>query len=162
MKPAAPAMNTALIGWQTLLADLSLILFMVTAAAMSTNTHRPAKAPPKIQCSPAVGEPLALWRSGSSQTLAHWLAIEQPDARQQLTITAHYRAGAQDTALAAAQALAAQAGPTGKTARLIITLSSDAETMATLAYDQTLQPAATGTAQALQHPSGNYLARTTP
>ena len=47
-------------GWQTLLADLAIILFMVTAAALSQSKDAAAIAAP--QPSPR-SEPLAIWRS---------------------------------------------------------------------------------------------------
>lgn len=144
MKLASPR-RAALIGWQTLLADLSLILFMVTAAAMAANSRHHssviafAKIVPKRPSAPTLGEPLALWRAGGAQTLGHWLAGEEPDARQQLTITAHYRKGAAVRALTTAQALVGEAGAMGKDARVIVAPAADAdgeETLASLAYDQ--------------------------
>jgi hypothetical protein len=167
-----------LIGWQTLLADLSLILFMVTAAALSARSGsassgsassrrevKAAPALPKMPCAPALGEPLALWRAGGSQTLGHWLATEQPDGRQQLTITAHYRKGAEASALAAAQALISEAGAMGKAARVIIAPATDAaggETMVSLAYDQTLGTREAETARGLLNETGHPSARTPP
>ncbi len=140
MKRADPG-RAALIGWQTLLADLSLILFMVTAAAMAANSgHRPAaRNLAKRPSDPTLGEPLALWRAGGSQTLGRWLAAEQPDARQQLTITAHYRTGAAARALAATQVLVSEAGTMGKDARIVVAPAADGhgeETVASLAYDR--------------------------
>ncbi len=134
--------GATLIGWQTLLADLSLILFMVTAASMPASRTRATPVPMltrKPPWNPALGEPLAVWRAGGSQTLAQWLAAQQPDDRQQLTITARYRPGAETTASAAAQALVVQAGTMGKVARVIIAPAAAGagdELLAGLAYDQ--------------------------
>ena len=47
-------------GWQTVLADLSLILFMVTAAAVSQASPQPSSGEAL-----ALGEPVAVWRPGS-------------------------------------------------------------------------------------------------
>ena len=130
---AGQTSGAALIGWQTLLADLSLILFMVTAAAMS------ARAPPKTRLDQTLAEPLAVWRAGGSQTLGPWLAEQQPDHRQQLTITMHYRPGGQEAALASLQALLREAGAMGSLARVIVTPApgaSEDETVASLAYDR--------------------------
>jgi hypothetical protein len=178
--------ETVLIGWQTLLADLSLILFMVTAAAMSagrssagssrgSSAQGASKAPsqPKAPCDQALGEPLALWRAGGSQTLRRWLSSEQPDPRQQLTITAYYRRGAQVSAMSAAQALVNEAGAMGRGARVIVAPATDAdseETLASLAYDRppgavrAIAPwtPAAGMAQGLRDRSGNALSRNLP
>ena len=126
-----------LIGWQTLLADLSLILFMVTAAAMATSPHHAARiaAPPP----PPAAEPLAVWRAGGAQPLRRWLAAEQPDARQQLTIASYYRSGGAAHALAIAQALVGEASAMGQVARVIVApapAGTAEQTLATLAYDR--------------------------
>ena len=74
-------------GWQTMLADLSLILFMITAAAASElPTAPPATAIPVL---PALGEPVAVWRAGpGAPSLRDWLASSGPDPRLRLTILA--------------------------------------------------------------------------
>ena len=140
MKPTR-ARATTLIGWQTLLADLSLILFMVTAAAMAAKPDHPAGAKQAGRPAPnaAVGAPLAMWRAGGSQTLRQWLAGEQSDVRQQLTITAHYRLGEAAPALLAVQELVGQASAMGKSARVIVTpagTGTGEEILASLAYDR--------------------------
>jgi hypothetical protein len=125
-------------GWQTLLADLSIILFMVTAAALSQSKDGTqakdggAKVPPRAS---ARSEPLAVYRTGpDAPPLGQWLAAQSPDSRQQLSIVAHYPPGKQQTALAEAGALLAQAGAAGMTARLVVEPGEDG-TVATLAYD---------------------------
>ena len=83
--PPAP-----LIGWQTLLADLSLILFMVTAAAMASAPAPVAKTSvptaPKPPMAAPRAEPLALWQaqcsarvSGRALDAGHFLAEERPE-----------------------------------------------------------------------------------
>jgi hypothetical protein len=72
-------------GWQTVLADLSLILFMVTASAVN---EAPSVPPPAPVVLPALGEPVALWRAGpDAPTLPEWVA-QHPDPRLGLTILA--------------------------------------------------------------------------
>lgn len=71
-------------GWQTMLADLSLILFMITAAAASE-----LPTAPPIPVLPALGEPVAVWRAGpGAPSLRDWLASSGPDPRLRLTILA--------------------------------------------------------------------------
>lgn len=74
-------------GWQTVLADLSLILFMVMGAAVS---EAPAQAPPPAPIAlPALGEPVAVWRAAPhGPSLAEWVASQPNDPRQRLTLVA--------------------------------------------------------------------------
>ena len=155
MKPGV-GQGAALIGWQTLLADLSLILFMVTAAAMAAKPDRVASLrntarAANTACAPGLGEPLAVWRAGGSQTLGHWLAGEQRDGRQQLTISAQYLAGTEGEAMTAAQALVGQAGVVGQTARVILfPANADVgDLSASLAYDRSQASSAGGMARSL-------------
>ena len=111
-------------GWQTVLADLSLILFMVTASAVS---QVPPSAPPPSTAWPALGDPVALWREGAgSPTLKNWLASAAPDPRLRLTIMAA------PADAAAALALAAEAG---RPARVLIEPGAGG-LIAALTYDQ--------------------------
>lgn len=99
-------------GWQTLIADLSMILFMLTASAFArqdTKAHAtPAVAAPRAE---PRSEPVAVWIAGEgAPPLRDWLAQQPRDPRQQVTITASYAPGAMIEALNQAQALAHEAG----------------------------------------------------
>jgi hypothetical protein len=119
-------------GWQTLLADLAIILFMVTASALSQNGEEAQAA------SSPRGEPVAVYRAGpDAPPLEQWLAGQGADARQQLTIVAHYPAGMQAAALAEAGTLLRAAGRAGLHARLVVE-PGEGGTVATLAYDAAL------------------------
>ena len=111
-------------GWQTVLADLSLILFMVTASAVS---EAPAKPPATERAVlPALGEPVALWRQGpDAPGLEAWLAA-MPDPRLQLTILASPAEA--ETALALAKMV-------GRPARVLIEPGGSG-VIAALTYDQ--------------------------
>lgn len=114
-------------GWQTVLADLSLILFMATASAVSEAPAepRPAAAPASL---PALGEPVAQWRPGAGMPeLREWLSAN-PDPRLRLTILARP---------AEAQAALTLAGTAGRPARLVIDPDAGALTAA-LTYDQAM------------------------
>ncbi len=143
------------IGWQTMLADLSLILFMVTAAAMADTPAAAPSAPPAARpapispagptarsglADPAQAEPLAIWREApGAPALSQWLFSQQPDARLLLTITLRYRPTDQAAALARGGALAQSAGAAGDKARIILEPAKDAtgiEAVAALAYDR--------------------------
>ncbi|HWU03951.1 MAG TPA: hypothetical protein VN222_14525 [Novosphingobium sp.] len=156
------------LGWQTMLADLSLILFMVTAAAMAENPATPPHAaghshakpasepiaqptPRGALADPARAEPIAVWRAGPmAPPLAQWLAAQQPDPRQQLTLTIRHAPGAQADALTRAAELAREAGRAGRDARVILEPATDSAARgvyAVLAYDRPSVPLASASAQ---------------
>ena len=134
------------ISWQTMLADLALILFMVTAAAMGQSPKTPAPHPaakPMALPYSARGEALALWRAGAgAPSLAAWLGAQAADQRQQLTISAAYQPGHFAEAAAKAADLATQAGVMGHKARLVIEpaepsgAAAKVEISASLAFDR--------------------------
>ncbi len=101
-------------GWQTILADLSLILFMVCASALSTAspvTGRPGPPP----------EPLALYRADpGAPPLGQWLREQAADPRQRLTIVATYSGSDRTAAAAQAERLARSAEAAGFTPRVTI------------------------------------------
>jgi len=142
-------------GWQTVLADLSLILFMLSASALSQAGDGTAERPVSRAPSPRA-EPLAVWREAAgSPALGDWLAAQAPDPRAQLTILAPYGPGGQTAALAQATRLAADAARAGVTARVVVEPGAG-ETTATLAYDD---PAAT-LARTLRSSRGDPLEET--
>lgn len=114
-------------GWQTVLADLSLILFMLTAATLSQAAEEGG-----IAASP-LSQPVAVYAAGKdAPPLADWLADQPRDPRQQLTIVAHYAPGGQDAALSAATAMA---GQSEMAARVVVEPGQPAGLTAMLAYD---------------------------
>ena len=116
-------------GWQTVLADLSLILFMITAAAVSKAPARAAAAPPPAPMSlPALGEPVAVWSAApGGPDLKAWLAQNGGDPRLRLTIVAP---------APAAQAALALSAASGRPARVLIEPDMRGTMIATLTYDQ--------------------------
>jgi len=139
--------RTAL-GWQTMLADLALILFMVTAAAMADKPEPARKPAPKpvgqsplsaALADPARAQPLALWRDGpGGPPLREWLASQQADARTQLTITYRYAPDQLGQAATKAAALAQTAG-TYQHVRIIlepVARVQDQGALAAITYDR--------------------------
>jgi hypothetical protein len=127
-------------GWQTLMADLSIILFMVTAAALTQ--AGPGKSQ-GVQAAPSGrtpapsprGEPIAVYRSGDgAPPLGTWLDTQPRDPRQMLTLVSTYTPGKQSQALARAAAFAADAEVRKIQARVIIEPGAG-DASATLAYD---------------------------
>lgn len=91
--------QTGLGGWQTTLADLALILFLVAASALD---RQDAVAPPPSGIMPEQGTPAAIWReSPGAPSLPEWLESEQHDSRLQLTLLAAPADGARALAMAA-------------------------------------------------------------
>lgn len=154
--------------WQTSLADLSLILFMLMAAALA---HRPAPprtdattqtAPPDTaspdsahsQAPSAQGEPLALYIAApGAPPLARWLESQPRDPRQQLTVTLAYGPGAEAKALETAAALVREQGGSLASARIVIEPGPGpgvAPLRAALAFDAPSREAPAGVARSLR------------
>lgn len=112
-------------GWQTSLADLSLVLFLVVATAASKQGSHGAKAAPPVPALAAstLGEPLAVYAATpDAPPLAEWLGGQASDPRQQLTITARYgpEPGEQARAMAEAARLLGEAKAQGRSARVVV------------------------------------------
>lgn len=126
-------------GWQTLMADLSIILFMVTAAALSQagpgKAAQPASAPAPSQR----GEPIAVYRTGAgAPPLGEWLDTLPRDERQMLTVVSTYTPGKQADALTRAAELARDAEQRRVLTRIVIEPGAGDAT-ASLAYDLSIQ-----------------------
>lgn len=129
-------------GWQTTMADLAMILFMITAAGIHAQKQEQQRAQ-QVQQADAVpslsarGEPLAVYRAqAGAPPLDQWLAEQAPDKRQYLTIVARYRPGDAAAAARDAVGLAQQAGSAGVSARIVLEPGEGRELLATLAYDR--------------------------
>lgn len=81
------------LGWQVILADLSLILFISTATALG---NQPANTLPSTHSQTVFSARL------EGGNLADWLASYAPDARERLRIVIFYRPGGLDAALSRA------------------------------------------------------------
>lgn len=142
------------LGWQTSLADLSLILFMLTSAALAAHNQevaqqkgarhsRPQPAATKASARPSErSEPLAIYAPGpGAPPLGRWLAQQAPDPRQQLTITMPYgpTPGARDAALREGARLLGEAGAAAVRVRLVVEPGAGPAKVA-LAYDQPAGP----------------------
>lgn len=126
-------------GWQLILADLALILFLVTLSALPAAetgpaarraTARPPAQPAEIAASQALYRPVA-----GGPTLAEWLAAQPHDPRATLTVFARYPRGGEAAAWEAARTLAASARGSGVPVRTIITAGQERDLYASLAYD---------------------------
>jgi len=136
-------------GWQTILADLALILFMITASALSVaegpDGPRAAKAaapqplPPRPVTPSLEAEPVGVWRDGpGAPPLGQWLAEQAADPRLRLSVVVRYQAGdkRREAALDHAASLAASAGARAANARLVVEPGPQPGASVTLGYDQ--------------------------
>lgn len=123
-------------GWRTVLTDLSLILFMVTASVLpeqpGAGTQAAAAPAPKASVPPAErSQPIAVWRpEPGAPSLSQWLA--SADGRALLSLRVTYRKD-HAAAVARAAALATIAGD--RPLRVLVEPGASDATEATLAYD---------------------------
>ena len=141
---------SGLASWQTTMADLALILFLMTAAALGAAPD-PAEAGSKQAGEMASGlfhsemaNASAMYRPGAgAQPLAQWLADQQVDPRQRLTILVHYTPGSEAEAAVEALELLDEAGALAPMARVVMEAADAPRTLVLLAYDLHQTPAET-------------------
>ena len=123
-------------GWRTVLTDLSLILFMVTASVLPEQSGAGPQAAAafvsKALVPPAErSQPVAVWRpEPGAPSLSQWLATA--DSRALLSLRVTY-AGNHSAAVARAAALATAAGD--RPLRVLVEPGTRDAAEATLAYD---------------------------
>ena len=121
--------------WQLILADLALILFLVTLVALGAKAAREGSASREVSM-PQIDQSQALFRpSALGPSLAEWLARQSPDARATLTIFARHSGGDEAAMWERAQALAASARAQGFGVRVMIDEGETSDLYASLAYD---------------------------
>lgn len=142
-------------GWQLILADLALILFLMTLSALpaaeaesgqrladTEASERNARGLPR----PEVAAAQAIYRAvPGGPGLGVWLAAQPRDPRATVTIFAVHAKGGEAKAWARAEALAAEAREGGTRVRTIITAGETEELYASLAYDEQMPKAVTRT-----------------
>lgn len=134
-------------GWQTILADLSMILFMIAASALANTSEKAqpvakahaaaAQTPPPAPVQASVrAEPVGVWSdSAGAPPLAQWLADQGSDPRLRVTIVVRHGSGDQAAAFARAAALAQSAGERGKNARVVVEPGTSRGATVTLGFD---------------------------
>jgi len=147
MSAAGGATKGAGSGWQLILADLALILFLLTLSSLPAaeaesgrrladraargKEARPVLGRAEIAAAQALYRPVA-----GGPGIGEWLAAQPRDPRATLTVFARYRPGGEAEAWAQARALAAQAQASGVAVRTIIAAGGEADLYASLAYDE--------------------------
>ncbi len=110
-------------GWQYALADLSLILFLVTASALAqASQSRPVVQPAAPPIAAAIGsEPVAVWSaSPQAPPLARWLGSVGADPRLEVQVVVRYASGGRAAAIAQANEIAVAGGPRAAAARILV------------------------------------------
>lgn len=139
-------------GWQTVLADLSLILFMLTASVVAPVIGREGKPGQRPEPAPSLppaemlrGDPVAVWRPGAGGPgLADWLAQQGADPRQRLTLVVPYAPGGEAAALERARSLLAAVPVTSRvpvSSRVIVEPGDAGQVYAALTFDLAGNPA---------------------
>lgn len=119
--------------WQLVLADLALILFLVTLAALarsSASAERPVSPSPQIAPSQALFRP-----SESGPDLSQWLAEQPRDKRATLTVIARHNGSNRAEVWERARMLSESAEEADIAARIVITRGDTSDLYASLAYD---------------------------
>lgn len=132
-------------GWPLILADLALILFLITLTGLdgqgrravdpgimaeARGGSRQAVADAQIAPAQALYRPLA-----GGLSLRDWLASQPHDPRATLTVFAHYAPGNEAAVWAEANALAREAAGAKLAVRTILTRGEESDIYASLAYD---------------------------
>ena len=126
-------------GWQLILADLALILFLVTIAALADtaeDVEDQDAAPDQGLDRASVAPSQALFRPGEDNpSIEQWLAQQPRDPRATLSIIAMHRDGGDQEAWEAAQALAVRARETGVAVRVLVQPADRNDLYASLGFD---------------------------
>jgi len=123
-------------GWQTVTADLALILFLVTAQASRETPAVPQQVEPVATAiSDSSGAGLAVFRPGPETNLGQWLDMTMTDDRQGASVVVRYPSGQRDAAFRDGSALLEQIESKGSTARLVLEPGTRAETLVTIGYE---------------------------
>lgn len=116
--------------WLVPLADLSLILFIVTGGALGAERER------QVDAVPAEGISAALYIDGpAAPPLLEMLATHQPGAGEQLTVVGYYAPGERHAVVARTQGLAQQAIDAGIEPRVIVQPADETLVLARFAHD---------------------------
>ncbi|UAB78719.1 hypothetical protein INR77_03055 [Erythrobacter sp. SCSIO 43205] len=123
-------------GWQLILADLSLILFLVTLSALVSSSMGGADEAQGSASGPYVAPAQALYRKvEGGPDLDEWLSEQVDDPRAALTIIAHHSSGERDAVWEKALTWAELAQQEKVPVRVVINEADNSEIYASLAYD---------------------------
>lgn len=123
-------------GWQTVTADLALILFLITAQASRGGPEAQPQVEPPVATSmiDAAGAGLAIYRPGPGTDLGEWLQATLTDDRQGATVVMRYPEGGRDEAFRSGSELLDAIAAQGSAARLLLEPGSRSESMVLVGY----------------------------
>jgi hypothetical protein len=119
-------------GWQTVIADLALILFLITAQAVGKKPATQSQAEERQP--PASSSALAVHRPEQGESVREWLIASTTDQRQMATISVGYTPEKRAEALTEAERMLAEADSAGVPARLIATPNATDDVVITVDY----------------------------
>ncbi len=121
--------------WQLILADLALILFLVSLAALAgMGTIQAGK--PRDGETIAVAPAQALYRPAANvPEIGEWLDDQAIDPRATLSVFARYRTEDKEASWAEARRLAETAQMRGVAVRVVLTPAEQTDVYASLAFD---------------------------
>lgn len=130
--------------WQTSLADLSLILFLVIATAHREDAGEvqdDARPEKERAIEVALGQPMAVFRPGGDADLTRWLSMQGLSMQgmsegEVATVIVRHAPGAAAEAAAEAAKLAGEIEDAGHFARLMVEPSAFPETVVVIAHDR--------------------------
>ncbi len=130
-----PAPIRSATSWHLILADLALIVFLVTAAALENDDD--AASTVRADIAPPIEASQALYRAGPGLVpLAQWLDQQPRDPRAALTIMAQHVPGDENRIWTEARAMEQVATAQGVRVRVIIRPAAQSDLYASLAFDQ--------------------------
>jgi hypothetical protein len=132
-------------GWQLILADLALILFLLALSSLPAVEAGAGRAPVEararaedVQRSPVfeIASAQALFRPvAGGPSLGEWLASQPRDPRATLTVFVRHRPGGEGEAWRSARLLVREAEASGVAVRTVIAEAGEKDLYASLAYD---------------------------
>lgn len=128
-------------GWQTAMADLTLILFLVVAGAYRDQPADAADVKATVRdetenVDVSLGQPMAVFRPGGDANLTRWLGGQGLAEGEVATVIVRHRGGEAGSAVAEAARLVAEIERAGEKARLMVEPADYAETLVVIAHDQ--------------------------
>lgn len=136
-------------GWQMILADLALILFLLALSALPAAEAESGKKPLEARGRSEDRERPAAFEAAPAQalfrpvpggpSLSGWLASQARDPRTTLTVFVRHRAGDEAAAWTKAQSLAREAEASGVAVRMVISAGTEPDIYASLAYDTVVE-----------------------
>lgn len=121
------------IGWQTTIADLAIILFLVVSSAQArTGARARPLSPPPVSTAAT-----DIYRATAELSLSAWLAMQPRDDRATATVLVRQGRGARSPALATGLGWLAEIERAGHRGRLIVERGDDEDAAVILAYDGT-------------------------